>query len=103
MSYDNWKLATPPEYDELGPEPEDSHSREDEPKTMQVTKRSAITGDLHTQEIAITPEQWDRWKGGELLQNVCPHLDNDDREFLISGATKEEWAHYFGKGEPEDG
>lgn len=63
---------------------------------MQVTKRSGITGDLHTLEIAITQEQWDRWKGGELLQNVCPHLSVDDREFLISGATKEEWDHYFG-------
>lgn len=63
---------------------------------MQVTKRSAITGDLHTQEIDISEEQWKRWKGGELLQNVCPHLSSDDREFLISGATKEEWAHYFG-------
>lgn len=27
MSYDDWKLATPPEYDNLGPEPEE----EDEP------------------------------------------------------------------------
>jgi hypothetical protein len=66
---------------------------------MQVTKRSAITGDLHTLDIAITEEQWKRWKGGELLQNVCPHLSADDREFLISGATKEEWAAYFGKSE----
>ena len=23
MAYDDWKLATPPEYDELGPEPEE--------------------------------------------------------------------------------
>ena len=69
---------------------------------MQVTKRSSISGKEHTQEVDITQEQWNRWKGGELLQNVCPHLDNDDREFLISGSTKEEWAALFGKGEPED-
>ncbi len=66
---------------------------------MQVTKRSGITGDLHTLEIDITEEQWKRWKSGELLQNVCPHLSADDREFLISGATKEEWDYYFGKKE----
>ena len=64
---------------------------------MQVTKQSSISGKTHTLEIDITPEQWKRWKGGELLQNVCPHLDADDREFLISGATKEEWAAFFGK------
>ena len=64
---------------------------------MQVTKRSALTGDQHTLDIAITVEEWNRWKAGELLQNVCPHLSVDDREFLISGSTKEEWDAYFGK------
>lgn len=64
---------------------------------MQVTKRSAISGKQHTLEIDITQEQWDRWKAGELLQNVCPHLSADDREFLISGSTKEEWDQFFGK------
>lgn len=67
---------------------------------MQVTKRSALTGDQHTLDIAITPEEWKRWKeDGELLQNVCPHLSKDDREFLISGCTPEEWKAAFGNGE----
>ncbi len=65
---------------------------------MQVTMRSMLSGKEHTQEIDITQDQWNRWQGGELLQNVCPHLSNDDREFLISGSTKEEWASFFGKG-----
>ena len=64
---------------------------------MQVTKRSSISGKEHTLEIDITQDQWNRWKGGEMIQDVCPHLDKDDREFLISGATKEEWAAFFGK------
>lgn len=63
---------------------------------MQVTKTSKLTGKEHTQEIDISEAQWKRWKGGELLQNVCPHLSADDREFLISGATKEEWNQFFG-------
>jgi len=65
-------------------------------KHMQVTKRS-VFGNEHTLEIDITQEQWDRWKAGEMLQNVCPHLSADDREFLISGTTKEEWEQLFGK------
>ncbi len=64
---------------------------------MKVTKRSAITGKEHTLEINITQDQWDRWKAGEMIQNVCPHLSADDREFLISGSTKEEWEKLFGK------
>lgn len=62
---------------------------------MQVTKRSRISGKEHTQEIDITQEQWDRWKAGEMIQDVCPHLSVDDREFLISGSTKEEWDQFF--------
>jgi len=63
---------------------------------MQVTKRSMLSGKEHTLEIDITWEQMHRWKmGGELLQNVCPHLSVDDREFLISGSTKEEWDNFF--------
>lgn len=65
---------------------------------MQVTMRSMLSGKEHTQEIDITQDQWNRWKGGELLQNVCPHLSNDEREFLISGSTAEEWSSFFGKG-----
>ena len=64
---------------------------------MQVTMRSSLTAKQHTLEIDITEEQWKRWKGGELLQNVCPHLSVDDREFLISGSTVEEWNEFFGK------
>ncbi len=64
---------------------------------MFVTMKSRITGKIHSQEIDITPEQWKRWKAGELIQNVCPHLSADDREFLISGSTKEEWEQLFGK------
>ncbi len=65
---------------------------------MQVTKRSMLSGKEHTLEIDITPEQWARWKAGEMIQDVCPHLSVDDREFLISGSTKEEWEKFFGKG-----
>ena len=64
---------------------------------MYVTKRSLLTGQIHSQEIDISPEQWKRWDAGEMIQDVCPHLSAYDREFLISGATKEEWDRYFGE------
>ena len=47
------------------------------------------------QKIDITEAQWNRWKAGEMIQNVCPHLSKDDREYLISGSTKEEWDQEF--------
>lgn len=63
---------------------------------MQVTKTSKMTGKEHTREIAITPDQMARWKAGAFIQDVCPHLSPDDREFLISGTTPEEWEATFG-------
>lgn len=66
---------------------------------MQVTKTSMFSGNENTREIDVTPEQIARWKGGELIQNVMPHLSGDDREFLISGITPEEWKSYFGEEE----
>lgn len=65
---------------------------------MLVTMKSRLTGKIHSLPIDISPEQWKRWKDGELIQDVCPHLSADDREFLISGSTKEEWEQFFGKG-----
>ena len=58
---------------------------------MLIEKRSILTGVLHKRDIAVTPEQLKRHKSGELIQDVCPHLSAADREFLVSGATTEEW------------
>ena len=41
--------------------------------------------------VSITTEEYLRWKGGEHIQNVCPSLTLNQREFLISGTTPNEW------------
>ena len=66
---------------------------------MQVTKVSLLTGQEHTQEIDVTEEQLALWKAGRLIQDVCPHLSASEREFLMTGATQEEWDQYM-KEEP---
>lgn len=65
---------------------------------MQVTKQSPLTGVEHTREIDITPEQYANWEAQlyvGFLQEIFPHLSADDREFLLSGITPEEWADAF--------
>ena len=53
----------------------------------------------HTREIDVTQSQLDRWKAGELIQNVMPNISADDREFLMTGITPEEWdAHFSDEG-----
>jgi hypothetical protein len=64
---------------------------------MQITRTSGFSGVEHTREIDVTEEQLQRWQNGELIQNVMPHLSADDREFLMTGITPEEWDAAFGK------
>jgi len=64
---------------------------------MQITKKSMLTGITHTKEIDVTHAMIEAWEGGVLIQNAMPHLDVDDREFMISGSTPEEWDHEYGE------
>ena len=38
----------------------------------------------------------DAWANGALVQNAFPNLDADDREFIVSGITPEEWDATYG-------
>ena len=66
---------------------------------MLISKFSPISMKDHTREIDVTQSQLDRWKAGELIQNVMPNISADDREFLMTGITPEEWdAHFSDEG-----
>lgn len=58
---------------------------------MIFIRTSILSGITRTKELDVTEEQYNAWVSGALIQNVMPHLSDDDREFLISGATAEEW------------
>ena len=62
---------------------------------MKIAMKSPFTGKDHIKEINITEEQLARWRAGELIQNVVPHLSASDREFLMTGITAEEWEETF--------
>lgn len=64
---------------------------------MLITKKSMFTGNTSTQDIPVTQEQLNRWQAGELIQNAMPNLTPDQREFLMTGVTKEEWETTFGE------
>jgi len=67
---------------------------------MKITKQSAVTGNFSSMEIDVTQSQLDRLNGGsELIQNVLPNLNADEREFIKTGITKVEWDNIFGVGE----
>jgi uroporphyrinogen-III synthase len=63
---------------------------------MQYTRKSQLTGIHHTLDLNITNEQLDRFYSGEAVQKVFPHLPAHEREFILTGITKEEWDEQFG-------
>lgn len=58
---------------------------------MKITRTSRYSGVERTMEIPVTQKQLDTWKGGALIQDAMPDLSADEREFLMSGITPEEW------------
>jgi hypothetical protein len=64
---------------------------------MVITRISPFTGITRMREITVTQEQLDRWQAGELIQNAMPNLSADDREFVMTGITAEEWDEAFGE------
>ena len=57
---------------------------------MNVPRISILTGELHLREINITPQELALIDAGALTQQVAPHLNPDDREYLINGITPDE-------------
>ncbi len=64
---------------------------------MLIKKKSGLTGNTSTMDIAVTAVQIAAWQGGELIQNAMPNLSPDEREFLMTGITPAEWASVFGE------
>ena len=64
---------------------------------MQITRRSALTGITRTRDLPITMEQLRSWKVGMPIQDAIPHLTNEQREFIMTGTTQEEWAQAMGE------
>lgn len=61
---------------------------------MLIAKTSPFSGKLNAREIDCTQEQIDKLhdpRNVELIQNIFPQLNADDREFLKTGITPEEW------------
>jgi len=60
-----------------------------------ITKTSMFTGKEHTLEIPVTEDQLNAWKNGKLIQDAMPNLTPDQREFLMTGSTPQEWDSIF--------
>ena len=66
---------------------------------MKITRTSPLTGVVHVMDVPVTGEQLIRLENGETVQAVLPHLSADQREFVITGITPDEWQQFLGDGD----
>lgn len=69
---------------------------------MLITRRSIISGETNTMEIDVTPMQLSNYHNGMLIQDAMPHLTNDEREFIMTGVTPDEWEDEFSEPDYEE-
>jgi hypothetical protein len=72
---------------------------DDGESAVRIVRKSPFTGKVHEMELPITEEQLRKWQDGELIQRVFPHLSPDQRGFIMTGITPEEWRDTFSETE----
>lgn len=60
--------------------------------TATIIRYSPVTGKFNKAILHLTEEQYYRWNmKRELIQDVMPNLTAEEREFLMTGYTPEDW------------
>lgn len=63
---------------------------------MIINRKSVLSGISHSKNIPVNPDDYAAWKSGlGNIQELMPYLNEDDREFILSGITPEEWDSAF--------
>lgn len=66
---------------------------------MIITRTSVFSNTTRSLDLPVTQQQLEHYAAGALLQNAFPNLTPDEREFIKSGVTAEEWEAIFGSDE----
>jgi hypothetical protein len=48
-----------------------------------------------TRELPVMPDQYNRWQGGEYVQDALANLTAADREWLMTGMDADTWDRLF--------
>ena len=65
---------------------------------MKFPRLSPISGKINVMDLDVTKDQFVAWEKGALIQDAFPNLTPDEREFLKTGITPDEWDVMFGDG-----
>ena len=62
---------------------------------IEITRQSMATGKVRTRVLNVTEVELNLWMMGTPIQLAMPQLTPDEREFLMTGITPDEWNTVF--------
>lgn len=62
---------------------------------MLITRTSPLTGKTNTHDLDISQEEYAKWENGAMIQDAFPQLNEDAREFILSGLDFGEFRKLF--------
>ena len=62
---------------------------------MKITKVSILSKIERSLDLDVTAEEIKAWKSGMLIQDAMPRLNENEREFIMTGITAEEWEKHY--------
>ena len=62
---------------------------------MKITKVSILSKIERSIDLEVTAEEIKAWKAGMLIQDAIPRLNENEREFIMTGITAEEWEKHY--------
>jgi hypothetical protein len=61
-----------------------------------IQRKSILTNITRTRDIPVNPEDMALWEAGYVsIQEAMPYLNDNDREFILTGITAQEWNTAF--------
>ena len=66
---------------------------------MLIQRTNPITNQLIERDIPVSEQQMANYEAGMHIQDAMPNLSADDREFILTGITPEQWDEIFGEEE----
>ncbi len=66
---------------------------------MIITRTSPFSHKTNSMDLDVTEDQISDWVSGTLIHDAMPHLTPEQREFIMTGVTSEEWDEMVGETE----
>lgn len=65
-------------------------------ESIAISNKSNLTGVISSMVMLVDRADLDSWEAGNgNIQDLMPYLTPDEREFLMTGITPEEWDDTF--------